>query len=80
MESPQFLFQSALHAGPGADDDDDDDDNDDSDDGPGGEDDLGLAYLYILTGEDDDVQGLVYLAWRRTWKTLEVGAPKGPRM
>ena len=44
MESPQFLSQSALHAGPGGVDDDDDDDND-SDDGPGGEDNDGLVYL-----------------------------------
>ena len=62
MESPQFLSQSALHAGPGEEDDD------------------GLVYLYIWPGEDDDVQGLVYSSWRITWKTLEVGAPKGPRM
>ena len=58
MESPQSLFQSALHAGPGGVDDDDDDDND-SDDGPGGEDDYGLVYLVrMMMCKDSYIFGL----------------------
>ena len=43
---------------------------------------LSQSALHAGPDEDDGVQGeLVYLAkGERTWKTREVGAPKGPRM